>query len=97
MRVLRSVYGSGFFLVGIFANQAERILGLERKGIDEKEAKSLIERDQAEEQKWGQQCSDTFLLSDVFVCTTSDTERFLDLIFGDPFVSTSSPLLPSLI
>jgi len=91
VRTLRGVYGSGFFLIGIFADEKEREKYLtEDKGINGEEARKLIERDQGEDDKNGQQTRDTFLLADAFVRTKEDVWRVLDLLFGAPYESPSS-------
>ncbi|GAB4531397.1 MAG: hypothetical protein Tsb0020_47700 [Haliangiales bacterium] len=91
VRTLRTVYGAGFFLVGIFATEEERIKYLtEDKSVPHEEAKELIERDQGEEDANGQQTRDTFLLADAFVRTKQDLWRVLELLFGAPYVSPSA-------
>ncbi len=91
--MLRRVYGLGFYLIGIFASEAERSEYLTSdKNIPKNEAKLLMERDEDEEVLYGQRTRDTFQLADVFVKLSDDAykkqlERFLDLIFGYPYHS----------
>lgn len=86
---LRRIYGPGFFLVGVFAAEQDRLRFLQQdKNIPASKARELIERDQKEDKLFGQQTRDTFHLSDVFVRMKGDEYkgqlwRFLDLIFGD--------------
>lgn len=82
--LLRRIYGSGFFLVGLSATEAERRALLER-GMSPDEATELIERDTESENKHGQQTQKTFELADVWVRDEAQLCRFLDLVFGDPF------------
>jgi deoxycytidylate deaminase len=87
------VYGPGFFLIGIFANENERIEYLrKRKAIQREQAEALIQRDQKEAEEYGQRTRDTFQMADVFVTLTgrqyeSGLHRFMGLIFGDPFAT----------
>lgn len=95
VRTLRSIYGPGFFLVGISASRNDRVRYLQtRRSVkDEDEAKALVRRDEEELQdtglanEFGQRTRDTFELADVFVPVgdREQTHRFLDLVFGDPF------------
>lgn len=84
VELLRRVYGSGFFLVGLSATESERRDLLER-GMSSHEAIRLIERDTESEKKHGQQTRKTFELADVWVRDEEQLCRFLDLVFGDPF------------
>lgn len=84
VEVLRLVYGPGFFLIGLFASEAERRRSLER-GMTSEEAQLLIDRDAANEEKHGQQTRKTFELADAWVKDEDQLCRFLDLLFGHPF------------
>lgn len=84
VEVLRRVYGAGFFLVGLFASEAERRRTLER-GMTADEAGNLIARDAESQEKHGQQTRKAFELADVWVKDEDQLCRFLDLIFGNPF------------
>lgn len=90
---LREIYGDGFYLIGVVSPPDEREQYLIRSmDISQREAKSLIERDENEERAFGQQTRKTFQLADVFV-STDEFEvplwRFLDLVFGSPFHTPS--------
>jgi deoxycytidylate deaminase len=93
VELLRSIYGSGFYLIGVFASQNERHHYLTTdKNIPRKEAVALMQRDEEEEAPFGQRSRDTFQLADVFVQLGSEEykqqlERFLDLIFGHPYLT----------
>lgn len=84
VELLRRVYGSGFFLVGLSATESERRDLLER-GMSSDDAGRLIARDTESENKHGQQTRKTFELADVWVRNEDQLCRFLDLVFGDPF------------
>ena len=94
---LRNTYGDGFHLIGITSSRERRIKYLvERKGICEKEANELLDRDENEDIKQGQHTRDAFQHSDYFIGITEDKDltynsvsRLIDLLFGDPFISPS--------
>ena len=93
---LRKIYGPGFFLVGIFADEAERVEFLtNRKGLERKQAEELIEIDQKQTaEEYGQRTRDTFQMADLFVAVAGKEyerglQRFLRLVFGDPFLTPS--------
>ncbi|MDE3157099.1 MAG: cytidine deaminase [Acidobacteriota bacterium] len=89
VETLRRVYGTGFFLIGVYSPASKRLAYLmQRKGVSEEQAKKLLERDQDEaDDALGQHTRDTFTLADVFVTEGKDDElsRFIDLVFGNPF------------
>ncbi len=93
VELLRAIYGSGFYLIGLFASQNERHHYLTTdKNIPRKEAAALMFRDEDEEAPFGQRSRATFQLADVFVELRSEgykrqLERFLDLIFGNPYLT----------
>jgi deoxycytidylate deaminase len=90
---LRRIYGAGFFLVGLYTPRAERQRNLEKLDMSARQASELMKRDENEESEIGQQTSSTFYQSDVFLSLDgasaasfdADVERFVDLVFGDPF------------
>jgi deoxycytidylate deaminase len=85
---LRRVYGTGFFLIGIAANEEERTKYFDERGFSSEKRTELVEIDASENHEFGQRTRDTFYLSDVFVSLENHTrqiERFLDLVFGCPF------------
>ena len=93
VQLLRAVYGSGFYLIGVFASETDRLQYLTRdKNIPWKDAWRLMERDQDEDAPYGQRSRKTFELADVFIQLKSDEykqqlERFLDLLFGHPYLT----------
>ena len=67
-RALRQIYGQGFFLIGVHANEKSRLLHLtDEGGIEHSQASALIERDHSERDEYGQQTRDTFHRADVFL------------------------------
>lgn len=91
---LRDVYDAGFFLIGLYTPESERLRYLtEVKGLSEFDAKRLMHRDQEEPVEHGQQSRDAFQLSDVFIRIDSDlvrndgVSRFFDLVFGNPKIT----------
>jgi deoxycytidylate deaminase len=90
---LRKVYGDGFFLVGVFATQPERLEYLIEQNAPKDEAIRLIHRDAEEaDDEFGQYTTDTFQLSDVFVqfrngAFGEELERFFNLVFSHPYIT----------
>jgi deoxycytidylate deaminase len=89
---LRKVYGDGFFLVGVFATEKERLDFLINRDAPRQAAIELIKRDSDESDDHGQHTRATFHLSDVFVrlkdrLYVSELERFFDLVFSNPFIT----------
>lgn len=90
---LRRIYGAGFFLIGLYTPRGERQLNLEKLDMSKRQASQLMKRDENEEIEIGQQTSATFHQADVFLSLDSaavatfdsEVERFVDLLFGDPF------------
>jgi deoxycytidylate deaminase len=90
---LRKIYGDGFFLIGVFATEKERLDNLIEHNAAKQDAKNLIKRDEDESgDEYGQQTRDTFQLADVFVqlknrAYREELARFLALVFSDPYVT----------
>jgi deoxycytidylate deaminase len=93
VELLRQIYRPGFYLIGIAADDDEqRSFLVKRKGLSREEAQELIARDQDDKKAHGQRTRDTFYLSDVFLELRASKyqaqlERFLELVFGRPFVT----------
>lgn len=92
--ILRQIYGSGFYLIGISSSDEERRHYLEaEKGIPARDLDELLQRDQKDEtEPYGQRTRDTFEEADVFVDRKDDQyktclKRFLHLVFGYPYVT----------
>ncbi|HGO5822964.1 TPA: anti-phage dCTP deaminase [Mannheimia haemolytica] len=93
VELLRKVYGDGFYLFGIHSDKPSRKEYLEKdKHCEPYKADELIKIDENEDKKHGQKTRDTYHLSDFFL-NLSDNEkqvkntiqRFLELIFSDPY------------
>lgn len=90
---LRKLYGVGFFLMGIHADEVKRLKYLtEDKRCKQNEAIELIKIDEDENISHGQRTRDTFYLSDFFINLGNNDDqvknalqRFLDLIFSHPY------------
>jgi deoxycytidylate deaminase len=97
VETLRSVYGDGFFLLGVSSSIQSRRSYLENmKGIPQAELDRLIARDDKEAGDHGQRTRDVFELADAFI-TTDDTSRLsdqlsriLDLLFSCPTISPTA-------
>lgn len=94
VELLRKVYNNGFYLLGVHANRKQRKEYLiNDKQCTPQQADELINRDENEERKSGQKTRDTYHLADFFVNQDGDKgkklahtlQRFLDLIFSDPY------------
>lgn len=91
---LRTIYGSAFHLVGVFCPEESRLQHLHvGRGMSQEEAKLLIKRDKGEQTNLGQQVTEAFQHSDIFVelkgyqpAETQDAQsqlrRYLRLLFG---------------
>jgi deoxycytidylate deaminase len=88
---LRKIYGDGFFLIGVFATESERLNSLIEKNAPKLDAINLIKRDEEElNDDFGQQTRETFHLADVFVqlkkgAYRKELSRFFALVFSDPY------------
>lgn len=90
-RLLRTVYGSLFYMVGVLSKEKERLTRLEREErIDAPKAHKLISRDKQEDFDHGQKLEKTLQSADYFIRNRSGNtaaiskslERFVDLIHG---------------
>jgi deoxycytidylate deaminase len=92
---LRKVYGCGFYLVGVFATEQERLDYLIEQNAPKLDALELIRRDAEEPRlEYGQHTRDTFQLSDVFVqyketAYEEELDRFFALVFSHPHITPS--------
>jgi len=92
---LRKVYGDGFYLFGIHADEKRRHDYLVAdKSLTQAQADELIRIDEDEKIEHGQRTRDTFHLSDFFISlgrnddqVKSTVQRFLELLFSNPFRS----------
>lgn len=92
---LRNTYGDGFHLIGISDTYERRKKYLiDRKGMSEENARTILERDNNEKEKNGQHTGDVYQQADYFISAgDSSIEmqghifRLLDLLFGNPFIT----------
>ena len=90
---LRKVYGDGFYLIGIHADEKRRHQHLtDDKGMTQAQANELIQIDENESFDHGQKTRDTYHLADFFLNLGSNNDqvknrlqRFLELIFSHPY------------
>ncbi len=95
INLLRRVYSRGFFLIGIDASEERRLVQLiDRHQMKEEEARSLMKRDAGAEEKFGQQVTKSFHLSDFFVrhdgtadALRESLSRIVRLLFGNPHLT----------
>jgi len=94
VETLRKIYGSGFFLIGVYSTEQERLdFLIHQKNVPRDEAIRLMAKDREDEDKeFGQLTRETFHLSDVFVELREgrykrELLRFLQLVFGYPYAS----------
>jgi deoxycytidylate deaminase len=91
VEALRSVYGAGFFLLGLHDTEEGRLSYLvDQQGIDNQEAQELMSNDQDDHQMSGQLTRETYYLSDVFVSLEEkrykqQVKRFVELLFSHPY------------
>ena len=90
---LRKVYGNGFYLFGIHADEKRRRNFLvSDKSLTQQQAEFLISIDEDEKIPHGQRTRDTFHLSDFYISLGRNDDqvkhtlqRFLELLFSNPF------------
>lgn len=91
---LRDIYQNGFYLLGVFSDQAQRADYLKKKRVNKKYADHLMERDKEDViRPFGQNVKETFHLADFFIRLDQknerglekDIRRIVDLLFGDQF------------
>lgn len=93
VRALRDIYGTGFYLVGVYEAKDRRKRRLtDDLHISETTANKLMDRDEDEHTEFGQRTRDTFHLSDFFINAgvpdqhrKNSIQRILDILFGDHY------------
>lgn len=89
--ILRTVYGAGFFLVGVHDSEEGRCHYLvDEKGVEAETATQLTRDDEEDQADYGQRTRDTYHLADVFISLHQDKHkdqliRFTELLFGNPY------------
>jgi deoxycytidylate deaminase len=101
IKTLREVYGSLFYCLSVYADEHARENSLAREFLapgkktirSQSLARELIELDAKENLKHGQNTRDAFAEADYFLRTDSGDEadkaikRFVELVFGEPYLS----------
>jgi deoxycytidylate deaminase len=90
VQLLRSVYGDLFYLIGVLCIEDKRRKRLEARGMSAAAAMTLMDRDQREAEKSGQQLEKALQLADFFVRNSDPNaqsikamlRRFLELLHG---------------
>jgi deoxycytidylate deaminase len=90
VKLLRKVYGSLFYLIGVLCIEEKRRKRLEERGMGSSDAMDLMERDRREDESCGQQLDKTLQLADFFVRNSDPNSealramlaRFRDLMHG---------------
>lgn len=93
VEMLRKLYGPGFCLIGIHADEARRHNYLTQdKGCESLQAEELIKIDENESISYGQKTRDTYHLADFFLSVGNNSDqvknrlqRFLELVFSHPY------------
>jgi deoxycytidylate deaminase len=84
--LLRTIYGHGFYLIAIHSSYNDRISHLMKMPMSEIQAKEIMERDDKQAEKHGQNTRETFELADFYLSDSSavdlNVSRFVKLIFG---------------
>ena len=92
VKLLRIVYGNMFYLFGVLCPEEIRRKRLtDQKKIDQALAVKLMNRDKAEEEKYGQQLLKTLFQADLFIRNTKSNidsispnlNRFIKIILGE--------------
>ena len=88
-QLLRQVYGQSLLLFGVFAPDELRRERLVTNGTDDKAVDRIFQRDEGEDQTFGQKTRDTFGEADFFICNDTrrstlhdKLERYLHILFG---------------
>lgn len=90
LNTFKDVYKDIFYLMSIYTPKEERIVNLSQKSLSGDEAEILINKDQYELNKFGQQVREVFVNADFFLRVDKNTEenlgqkveRYINLIFG---------------
>lgn len=96
--LFRTVYGSAFWLVGVFAPKDTRKKRLEKNGSTPETAEKIITRDEHEGPEHGQDVRETFFSSDYFLKNATNNReslensvnRFLSCIFEDVVITPTA-------
>ncbi|SCW71653.1 anti-phage dCTP deaminase [Mucilaginibacter sp. NFR10] len=95
LKLLRSVYGDIFYSFSIFSPDKERRQNLLEKGLSQPEISRIINTDEFEDSKHGQNVRDTFVEADFFLRVSQQNEstipmkvtRYLNILFESAVVT----------
>lgn len=92
IELLRKIYDSGFYLLGVYEDEESRITNLmQSKHLTREDATQLVQRDQDEQAGYGQQTREAYQQSDLFIDNSNEKRaikilyRFIGLIFCEPY------------
>lgn len=93
--LLRELYKDIFYFFSVFSPLEERLDNLRKKGLSDGEAKKIIEKDEHENNRNGQNVRDTFTAGDFFIRISNDNaeklrdkiNRYLNIIFQNKIVT----------
>lgn len=94
--LFKKLYGSLYYLIGVYADLQNRIRSLKQIGLSDTAANELIEVDFDNKIPHGQNVKKTFPLSDLFINTTENVNitnqavRFFDALFGTKIVTPTT-------
>lgn len=94
IKALRNIYGKNFYQISLYESpDIRRDVLINDIGMTKAQAERLMDRDQGEDNDYGQHTIDAFHLADYFIKYDNKTnehiknscKRFLELIFGHPY------------
>lgn len=93
--LFRKIYSENFYLISIFSSLEERKNNLKGKGFEEKDIVDIIEKDDKQDNKNGQNVRDVFVEGDLFMRVSKGNiskleakiSRFLHLIFETAIIT----------
>ncbi len=96
IKTLRNIYGKNFYQISLYESpQIRKDVLVNDIGMTGDDAQKLMDRDQGEDNHYGQHTIDAFHLADYFIKYDNKTnehiknscKRFLELIFGHPYIT----------
>lgn len=95
VELFRAIYGSAFWLIGVFASEDIRAKRLKNLGVEASKIQRIIDLDSHEGPEHGQDVRDTFLMSDYFFNNNSNLKadlddsitRFLGVVFANSILT----------
>ncbi|MEC4041897.1 anti-phage dCTP deaminase [Myroides odoratimimus] len=89
LRLFQNIYSENFYLISVFSSLEDRKSNLKEKDFSDTEIIKIIELDDKQKEKFGQNVRDVFVEGDLFIRASTETipkielkvSRFLHLIF----------------